>query len=137
MKKIIAIIAAVIIISVGAYFVFNSSSSKTKSTMISNMQSSATTSETQTSVSNTSDKSSVASVDIKNFAFNPPTLNIKAGTKVTWTNSDNVAHIVMSDSGNLLDSKTIYPGQSYSFTFTNPGSVSYHCAIHPTMKGTR
>ncbi len=76
------------------------------------------------------------SVNIKNFVFGPATLNIKVGTKVTWTNNDNVAHTVTSDSGSMFDSGTLSPGESFSFTFTNPGSVSYHCNIHPMMKAS-
>ena len=26
-------------------------------------------------------------------------------------------------------------GQSFTFTFTQPGTYTYHCAYHPTMKG--
>ena len=79
---------------------------------------------------------STVSVSIQGFAFNPQTLTIKAGTKVTWTNNDTVSHTVTSDSGNLLNSPSIAPGQSFSFTFTDAGTVNYHCAIHPMMTGS-
>ncbi len=75
-------------------------------------------------------------VSIKNFAFNPASMSIKAGTKVTWTNNDSVSHTVTSDSGTLFDSSTLAPGQSFSFTFGSSGTYSYHCSIHPMMKGT-
>ncbi len=75
-------------------------------------------------------------IDIKNFAFNPSVLNIKVGTKVTWTNNDSAPHTITSDSGGILNSATLSTGQSFSFTFTNAGSFSYHCAIHPMMKGS-
>ena len=78
---------------------------------------------------------SSVSVNIQNFAFVPSTLSIKKGTKVTWTNNDSVAHTVTSDSGSLLNSGTIQPGASFTFTFTNTGSTNYHCAVHPMMKG--
>lgn len=74
------------------------------------------------------------SVSIKNFAYDPATLTVKTGTKVTWTNNDNAPHTVTSDSGKLLDSPTLSSGQSFSFTFTAVGTNSYYCAIHPTMK---
>jgi plastocyanin len=89
---------------------------------------------TQTPTPTTTTPQSVT-VNIQNFAFNPATLTIKTGTKVTWTNNDSVAHTVTSDSGGLLNSGTIAPGQSFSFTFNSPGSTSYHCSIHPMMKG--
>jgi plastocyanin len=61
---------------------------------------------------------------------------VKTGTTVTWMNNDTVAHTVTSDSGGLLNSPEIAPGQSFSFTFTYPVTVPYHCAIHTMMKGT-
>lgn len=79
--------------------------------------------------------SSNVSISIKDFAFNPNTLNIKTGTKVTWTNNDSVPHTINSDSGSLLKSGTIAQGQSWSFTFSKTGTADYHCSIHPMMKG--
>jgi plastocyanin len=75
-------------------------------------------------------------VSIAGLAFNPPGLNVKTGTKVTWTNNDNVTHTVTSDNGGFTSSGNLGPGSSYSVTFTTAGSFSYHCTIHPTMKGT-
>lgn len=76
-----------------------------------------------------------ATISINNFAFNPSTTIIKVGSKVTWTNNDNVPHTITSDSGSLLRSPTLAPGQSFSFTFTKAGSENYHCSIHPSMTG--
>lgn len=76
------------------------------------------------------------SVNIKNFAFNPSIITAAPGSKVTWTNNDSMPHTVTSDSGSLLNSGTIAPGQSFTFTFPSSGSFSYHCALHPGMKGT-
>lgn len=75
------------------------------------------------------------SVSISNFSFSPGTLTIKPGTKVTWTNNDVTSHTVTSDLSGLFGSGTLAPGQSFSFTFTSPDSINYHCNIHPTMKG--
>jgi len=87
-------------------------------------------------VSNTSVTSSKASVTIDNYAFSPTPLTVKAGTAITWTNDDSVAHTVTSDSGTVLNSPLIKPGTSFSFTFTTPGTYTYHCSIHPDMHGT-
>ena len=38
-------------------------------------------------------------VAIQNFAFNPATLNVRSGTKVTWINQDSTTHQVVSDTG--------------------------------------
>ena len=61
------------------------------------------------------------------FGVNPMT--VAAGTVVTWTNTDSIAHTSTSDSG-VWDSGTLAPGQSYSYTFSSPGTFPYHCAIH-------
>jgi len=75
------------------------------------------------------------SVAISNFTFSPGQITVKAGSKVTWTNSDSVAHTVTSNNG-AFNSGTLNPGSSYSFTFNTPGTYNYHCAIHPNMTAT-
>jgi plastocyanin len=71
-------------------------------------------------------------IDIQGFAFNPATLTIPVGTKVTWTNKDAATHTVTSDTG-AFDSKDLPNGASFSFTFSQAGTFSYKCAIHPRM----
>ncbi len=75
-------------------------------------------------------------ISIKGFAFNSSNLTVKKGTKITWTNSDSAPHTVTSDSGTFLNSATLQLGESYSQTFDQVGTFSYHCAIHPMMKGS-
>lgn len=77
-------------------------------------------------------------VTISNYAFSPAAISVKVGTKVTWTNTDTVAHTVTADdaSGNGPDSQLLQKGASYSFTFTKAGTYNYHCTPHPYMKGT-
>ncbi len=79
--------------------------------------------------------SSSTSVTISNFAFVPATLTVKVGTTVTWTNQDTVAHTVASDAGDWISSN-LAQGQSYTHTFDTAGTFTYHCSIHPNMKGT-
>jgi plastocyanin/glucose/arabinose dehydrogenase len=69
------------------------------------------------------------SVDMMNIAFNPDTVTVSAGTTVTWTNSDGVAHTVTWDDRSV-DSGLIQPGDSYSFTFSSPGTYGYFCIPH-------
>jgi plastocyanin len=78
------------------------------------------------------------SVNIQNFAFDPPNITVAPGTTVTWTNNDSAPHTVTAtDPAGAFDSGTLQPGQSYSFTFTQPGTTyAYYCAIHPSMTGT-
>jgi plastocyanin len=74
-------------------------------------------------------------VEIKNYAFTPPTLTVPPGTTVTWTNADSVPHTATAGDG-AFDSGNLNPGQSYSFTFATAGSFPYVCQYHAGMTGT-
>lgn len=71
-------------------------------------------------------------VEIVDFAFSPATLTIAVGDTVTWTNADAVAHTA---TGAGFDSGLLEQGESYSVTFTAPGTHDYLCTPHPTMTG--
>lgn len=81
---------------------------------------------------------SANTLTIKDYMFTPATVKVKVGTKVTWTNQDEVNHTVTADnpSSAAPSSMDIAKGQSYSFTFTKPGTYAYHCFPHPYMHGT-
>lgn len=71
------------------------------------------------------------------YGFEPTMLSVTVGTKVVWTNASDAPHTVASDTGSTLASSTISPsGGTFSFTFTQAGTYTYHCTIHPYMKGT-
>ena len=72
---------------------------------------------------------------IQNFAISPNPITLAPGSTVTWTNLDGVAHMVTADDESW-GSGTLGPGTTYSHVFTSPGSHTYHCALHPFMKGT-
>ena len=76
---------------------------------------------------------STTAVDIKDFDFNPNPATVKVGQKITWTNSDAVAHNVV---GGPLKSSTLNQGDTYSYTPTKPGTISYVCTFHAQMKAT-
>ena len=76
-----------------------------------------------------------AAVSIKGFAFNPATIQAKVGENITWTNGDSVAHTVTLDDASAK-SGNIDAAATYSHAFTQPGTFTYHCEIHPQMKGT-
>ncbi|TSC67933.1 MAG: multicopper oxidase type 3 [Parcubacteria group bacterium Gr01-1014_66] len=75
---------------------------------------------------------SPVAMDIKNFAFVQKELRIIQGTKVTWTNQDTVGHTVTSDKG-VFESGLLKKGGSFSHTFSEKGTFSYHCAPHSNM----
>ncbi len=75
-------------------------------------------------------------VSIDNFTFTPASLTVKAGTTVTWTNRDDIPHGIASSDNGFKKSKALDTDDSYSFTFTTPGTFKYFCYIHPHMVGT-
>jgi len=71
---------------------------------------------------------------IESFSFVPESLNVSVGGSVTWLNSDGAVHTIVADDGSF-SSGVLNDGDSYSFTFNSPGTVSYHCSVHPSMRG--
>jgi plastocyanin len=76
-----------------------------------------------------------AAVIIVDFAFQPASLEVPAGTTVTWTNSGAATHTVTADNG-AFDSGRLASGATFSQTFDTAGTFAYHCEIHPQMTGT-
>jgi plastocyanin len=76
-------------------------------------------------------------VNINNFSFAPKQLTIAVGTRVTWTNHDDEPHtVVNAGSPPAFKSAALDGGDSFTFTFTKPGTYRYFCSIHPFMTGT-
>src|SRR5215469_16666780 len=80
----------------------------------------------------------------------PREITARVNDTVTWTNNDTEAHTVISGIGagieslmnnkkgtpnGLFDSGLFRPGQSWTHTFTRPGTFTYFCTIHPWMDG--
>jgi len=78
--------------------------------------------------------------------FQPAQLSIKAGETVEWKNIGNSVHHASSDPSAAVnpsdvsnppgakpfDSGFLQPGQSFTYTFTVPGTYKYICAPHET-----
>jgi plastocyanin len=93
-------------------------------------------------------------VSMTDYAFTPATATVKAGTMVKWVNNGATSHTATSDAAGTFDSGTLAapgtttdpyggmtttPGGSFSFTFSTPGTYTYHCTFHGSlnnMKGT-
>jgi plastocyanin len=141
MKKVIIAVIVLAVAGVATYYlVFNKSTgsymppmTNTGTNTSGSMEPTGISVSATTSIGNTAQESDI--VTLKNFAFIPQTLTVKKGTTVTWINNDSVSHTITSDAGSLLNSGIISPGGSFTFTFSRPMSVAYHCSIHPTMKG--
>jgi amicyanin len=77
-----------------------------------------------------------AKVTISTFSYQPATLTVAPGTKVTWTNRDDAPHTVTSVAKpRLLQSPTLDTDDTFSHVFTEPGTYSYFCTAHPRMTG--
>ncbi|HEV2262002.1 MAG TPA: cupredoxin family copper-binding protein [Candidatus Rubrimentiphilum sp.] len=75
-------------------------------------------------------------VTINNFAYSPKVLTITAGTTVRFINRDTEAHTVTYTGPEKFDSAGLDTGDSWTHTFTKPGTYAYFCTLHPFMKGT-
>ena len=80
----------------------------------------------------------------------PRQITVSVNDTITWTNNDTESHTVTSGNGagieslmnnkrgtpnGLFDSGSFKPGQSWTHTFTKPGTYNYFCTIHPWMDG--
>jgi plastocyanin len=73
-----------------------------------------------------------AVVDVKNIAFNPPTVTIKAGQTVAWKFDDgSIAHNIV---GEGFRSPDVSSGV-FTHTFGKAGDYKYDCTIHSGMNG--
>lgn len=73
-------------------------------------------------------------VEIQGFAFVPARLEVRVGDVVEWTNRDFAPHTATADSG-AWDTGSIKNEATGRFIATTPGTLAYHCAFHPRMKG--
>ena len=74
-------------------------------------------------------------VVIEASRFDPETLTVHVGDRITWVNKDPFPHTATAAGD--FDSAAIQPDQSWTFTAKAKGDFSYICSFHPTtMKGT-
>ena len=71
-------------------------------------------------------------VAIDNFSFTPAELVVAPGTKVTWTNHDDIPHTVTATDKSFTSS-ALDTDEKFSHTFTSKGTFNYYCAVHPHM----
>lgn len=69
--------------------------------------------------------------------YSPPTITVAMGVNntVTWVNNDDAPHTVTANDGSF-NSGNLNAGQSWTYTFTTPGTYTYFCSYHPWMEGT-
>jgi plastocyanin len=74
-------------------------------------------------------------VEIKDFAFSPETLEIRAGDAVKFVNRDDVGHTATADDGSF-DTGILKRDEEQTVTFAEAGEFPYYCEPHPGMRGT-
>lgn len=91
-------------------------------------------------------------VAIKGLAFVPADIEVAVGAEVRWTNEDAVDHTVTSgvqrEQGvpgveedeaarpdGRFDSNLPEEGDTFVFTFDEPGRYAYYCDVHASMTG--
>ena len=75
-------------------------------------------------------------IEIKDFAFNPQTITVKSGQKITWINHDEEPHTVVSVGKKFQKSSALDTDQEFSITAGATGTYEYFCSVHPKMTGT-
>jgi plastocyanin len=78
-------------------------------------------------------------VAVQGFQFKPKVLQVPVGTRVVWTNWDEIEHTVTAtaDSGAapVFDGALAGNGRSFAVVFDQAGTYAYVCARHTFMRG--
>jgi plastocyanin len=77
----------------------------------------------------------IVEVAIRGLLYVPGSVTVSPGTTVRWVNEDRALHTVTSEgSGGPLASEELGRGDTYEYTFREPGQYDYYCVVHPFMK---
>lgn len=76
---------------------------------------------------------------IKVFQFQPKDITVKVGTKIIWTNGDDIEHSVTAGAPGketkTFDSGFFKKDGTWEMTFSQAGTFEFFCKRHPSMKG--
>jgi plastocyanin len=91
-------------------------------------------------------------INLSSLMFHPSTTTVKAGTTITWRNDEAITHTVTSGrfvgvdkttglrasqkADGTFNAQLAGKGETFSFTFTKPGTYTYYCDIHQGMNAT-
>lgn len=78
-------------------------------------------------------------VTVQLFRFTPGRIEVKAGTRLTWTNPADITHTVTSGTPEQRDGRFEVPldgrGATGSVRLEQPGVYPYFCRRHQSMRG--
>ena len=78
-------------------------------------------------------------VTVQLFQFKPGQIEVKAGTRLTWTNQDDITHTVTSGTPERRDGRFELPldgrGATGIVRLEEPGTYPYFCSRHQSMRG--
>ncbi len=82
---------------------------------------------------------SESGVTVQLFQFKPGQLEVKAGTRVAWTNQDDITHTVTSGTPEQRDGRFELGldgrGATGAVKLDTPGTYPYFCSRHQSMRG--
>jgi len=80
-----------------------------------------------------------SAVSVQLFTFRPGRLDVTPGTRVRWTNQDDIRHTVTSGTPDRPDRAFDFPlagkGASGEVEFGRLGVFPFFCERHPAMRG--
>ncbi|HWA40429.1 MAG TPA: plastocyanin/azurin family copper-binding protein [Gemmatimonadales bacterium] len=74
-------------------------------------------------------------VEIRELAFGPAVLQVSAGDTIVWNNHDMFPHTATADGAAGWDTGLIPADSSQTAVARRPGTFTYVCRVHPTMRG--
>ncbi|MEU0532665.1 cupredoxin domain-containing protein [Amycolatopsis tolypomycina] len=76
-------------------------------------------------------------VMMQDYAYSPAALTVRVGDTVTWMQHDQAPHDVVTTSAPVaFRSPQLSAGQSWSYSFRQPGTYQYYCSVHPDMRAS-
>jgi plastocyanin len=69
------------------------------------------------------------------WTYTPNTIGVAKGTTVVFVNRGKELHTVTSDDAGRPFDLSINSNQTGTILFEKVGTFSYHCGVHPQMKG--
>jgi len=74
-------------------------------------------------------------ITIKDSSFSPSTLTVAAGSSITFVNSTDFEHSIVSEDSATILSGIIASKTSFYYLKDTVAVINYHCGKHPAVKG--